>query len=249
MVLLWQQTCPLYSHNLPSFLFHLSQSPLDTYSLAAPDTTRFPNIKSNFNFFIEPEQLETTHGLQSGDGNIGHASDMLLPPSHCLLRCPNTPVRPFKPCPKTPLLPRPPSAPRKGCKQWRSQLKGLCSLSTADMKSGAHEHVPGVLFGALLATLLSLTAACLKSTSIFTTAQVKWYPKLPTEANTKLLNHSSDCRPYSFYPFNSGQKHNHQEHGFRSVQSCSPTEHYGSFYWNSDFCLMHFKYLGLCSKF
>lgn len=165
------------------------------------------------------------------------------------LECPNTPLRPFKPCPKTPLLPRPPSAPRKGCKQWRSQLKGLWDLSTADMKSGAHEHIPGVLFGALLATLLSLTAACLKSKSIFTTPQVKWYPKLPIEANTKLLNHSSDCRPYSFYPFNSGQKHNHQEHGFRSVQSCSPTEHYGSFYWNSDFCLMHFKYLGLCSKF
>lgn len=151
----------------------------------------------------------------------------------------------LKPCPKTilssPRLPQPPE--RAASSELRPQLKGLCqpggtySLSTAHMKTGDHQHIPGVVFGDIPYHLavphsgmpekeehLHYSTGKLISKNVHLNKPSFWITILT--AGLTLV-----------YPFNSGQKHNHKEQGFSPAQS-SPTEHYGSFYWNSDFYLI-----------
>lgn len=151
----------------------------------------------------------------------------------------------LKPCPKTilssPRLPQPPE--RAASSELRPQLKGLCQPggpTASALLTWKQETISTFqvwCLGTFLTTLLSLTVACLKRKGIL------------HYSTGKLISKNVHLNKLSFwitiltagltliYPFNSGQKHNHKEQGFRSAQS-SPTEHYGSFYWNSDFCLI-----------
>lgn len=127
----------------------------------------------------------------------------------------------------SPLLPRPPSVPRKGCKLWIKTTAGGTLGAWWDLQSqqcshesGGHQHIPGVLYGGTPCHLAAPIRGMPEKQEHLHYSTDKLMSKI-VHLNTKLLKHSSDCRPYSFHPSSSGQKHNHQEHGFRSAQSCS----------------------------
>lgn len=153
MAFIWQQACPLHSHNLRVSHFH--PSPLETYSLTAPENTRSSKYKVQFQLFY----ISRTAGNHSQPWKwwwkylpyFWH-----VPATFSQARgCPDTSLGPFKPGPKgilsSPGLSQPPE--RAASSDLRPQVKGLCepggtcSLSTAQVKSGSHKHIPGVLCG------------------------------------------------------------------------------------------------------